>query len=171
MWESVWIAGRFAVGHCTASHCIGLYRDITLKWSEFALIYRDEEGGKRDAGRWSKSKTRICRKKAVPLLLCKLLALFFFLSSKCSSSLFVSFLLIVARCCFSWSMNTARNGRCVRTCVNVTLHVLYVLLLTIIYAVMLLTAVRCYVVLLVQKSNQIPCTGCYGNRKQIQIYV
>lgn len=46
-------------------------------------------------------------------------------------------------------------------CVNVALHVLYVLLLTVLYA-MLLTAVHCCDVLLVQKMNQIPCTGCNG---------
>lgn len=63
MWESEnanreWIAGRFAVGHCTASHCIGLYKEITLKWpkSPFALIYRDGVGGRCDAGRWSQSR-------------------------------------------------------------------------------------------------------------------
>lgn len=50
--------------------------------------------------------------------------------------------------------------------VNVALHVLYVLRLTVLY-VMLLNAVRCYGVLSVQKMNQIPCTGCYGNRKGI----
>lgn len=26
----MWIAGRFAVGHCTASHCIGLYKGVKL---------------------------------------------------------------------------------------------------------------------------------------------
>lgn len=29
--EKVWTTGRLAVGHCTASHCIGLYKEITLK--------------------------------------------------------------------------------------------------------------------------------------------
>lgn len=48
--QKVWIAWSFAVGHCTASHCIGLYKEITLK-SPFALIYRDGVGGKIDAGR------------------------------------------------------------------------------------------------------------------------
>lgn len=31
MMQKVWISGRFAVGHCTASHCICLYKEITLK--------------------------------------------------------------------------------------------------------------------------------------------
>lgn len=39
----VCVTGRFAVGHCTASHCIRLYKEISLKRpkSPFALIYRD----------------------------------------------------------------------------------------------------------------------------------
>ncbi len=87
-----------------------------------------------------------CRKIKVPLLLPKLLALFFFLffllSSKCSSSLFCLFSLDCgSRFCFCSCMNTARNRGSAQMCVNVALHVLYVLLLTVINA-MLLTTVR-----------------------------
>lgn len=128
--QNVWITGRFAVGLCTASHCIGLYKETTLKWpkSPFALIYRDGVGGKRDAGRWSKSKTRIARRKRFlgPSLSSQLLPIF--------KVLFFSFRLFFSldcgsRCCFCWSINTARNRRSAQMCVNVALHVLYVLLL------------------------------------------
>ncbi len=83
----------FAVGHCTASHCIGLYKEITLKWpkSPFALIYRDGMGGKRDAGRWSKSKTRIPGRKR-----------FLCLSSWCSSSSCLQSALLLFLSLFSW---------------------------------------------------------------------
>lgn len=51
--QKVWITERLAVGHCTASHCIGLYKEITSMWpkSEFALIYKDGVGGKYDGHR------------------------------------------------------------------------------------------------------------------------
>lgn len=164
--QEVWITGRFAVGHCTASHCIGLYKEITSKWpkSPFALIYRDGVGGKCDAGRWSKSKTRIAGRKR---FLCSSLSSWRS-SSSCLQSALLLFCLFSldcgSRCCFQWSINTARNRGFAQMCVNVALHVLYVLLLTVLYA-MLQTAVCCCGVLLVQKMNQIPCTGCNGNLK------
>lgn len=146
MQKKVWITRRFSAGHCTASHCMGLYKEITLKWP---IIYTDEV-----RGRWSKSKTRIAgRKKRFLCSSFKLLALFFFiffffLSSKCSSSLDCG-----SRCCFRWSI----NRRSAQMCADVALRVLHVLLLTVLNA-MLLTTVRCWGVLLV------PCTGCYGNK-------
>lgn len=54
-------------------------------------------------------------------------------------------------------------------CVNAALLVSYVLLLTAVYA-MLLTTVRCWGCLLVQKMNPIPCTGCHGNNKLFRIF-
>lgn len=49
-----------------------------------------------DADKMIRKQEEDCREEKLSLHLLKLLALFFFLSSKCSSSLFVSLLLIVA---------------------------------------------------------------------------
>lgn len=57
---------------------------------------------------------------------------FYFLSSKCSSGLFVSFLLIVALAvAYVGAENSARNRGSAQMCVNVALRVLHVLLLTV----------------------------------------
>ena len=119
------LQGGFAVDHCTASHCIGLYKEVTSKWpkSPFALIYRDGVGGERDAGRWSKSKVMIAGKKRLPLLLHKLLALFFYFFFPVFKVLFWSFCLISldcgSCCCFCWSIISARNRGSAQMCVNV----------------------------------------------------
>lgn len=100
--KKVWITRRFPAGHCTASHCMGLYKEITLKWP---IIYTDEV-----RGRWSRARRGLQEEKkgsSAPSF--KLLALFFiifffFLSSKCSSSLDCG-----PRCCFLLQQKVCAN--------------------------------------------------------------
>lgn len=117
--EKVWITGRL-VGHCTASHCIGLYKEITLKWpkSPFAPIYRDGMWAKCDAGRWSKSRARISGRTK---FLCSSLSSAHS-SSKCSFSLCVSVLRLSLSHC-------TQQQVCAN--VSIALHVLCVLLLSV----------------------------------------
>lgn len=136
---------------CRSLYCITLCRfvqGINFKITQISICTYLQ--------RWEEnvSRMRIAGEKKVPLLLLKLLPLFLSLFSWLWFSL-----------CFCWSINTAHNRRSAQMCVNVTLHVL---LLT----VLICDAANCCALLgsfffLVQKMNQNPCIGCYGERKQI----
>lgn len=118
-WESlnakVWIIERFAVGHCTASHCRSLYKETTLKWpkSEFALIYRDGVGGKYDGRRARGGLQEEKGSAAPPSLLSALLLL------PVIKVLFFSFFYLDcgSRCRFCWSI-TAHNRSSLQMCGN-----------------------------------------------------